>query len=62
MPTNKTPFIFHLEEEYLEKLRYIAKWGTKSVINLLEQFCGSYIKEYEQGTENSQSRIYDVNF
>jgi len=57
MPINKTPFTFHLEEEYLEKLRYIAKQETRSVSNLLEQLCRSYIKEYEQGTEKSKSRI-----
>ena len=62
MPTNKTPFTFHLEEEYLEKLRYIAKQETRSVSNLLEQLCRSYIKEYEQGTEKSKSYICKYRF
>ena len=48
MPTNKTPFTFHLEDEYLEKLRYISKQETRSVSNLLEHLYKSYIKEYEQ--------------
>ncbi len=48
MPTNKPPFTFHIEDELLEKLRYIAKRETRSVSNLLEHLCKSYIKKYEQ--------------
>ena len=48
MPTNKTPFTFHIEDEYLEKMRYIAKRETRSLSNLLERLCVLYIEEYEQ--------------
>ncbi len=48
MPTNKTPFTFHLQNEYLEKLRYISKKETRSVSNLLEHLCKIYISSYEQ--------------
>ena len=30
MPTNKTPFTFHMKDEYLEKMRYIAERETRS--------------------------------
>lgn len=48
MSTNKPPFTFHIQEEYLEKLRYIAKEETRSVSNLLENMCRRYIEEYEK--------------
>lgn len=48
MPTNKPPFTFHIEDDLLEKLRYIAKRETRSVSNLLEHLCKSYIRKYEQ--------------
>ena len=48
MPTNKSPFTFHIEEEYLEKMRYIAKKDTRSLSNLLEHLCKLYIEKYEQ--------------
>lgn len=48
MPTNKTPFTFNIKYEYLEKMRYIAKRETRSLSNLLEHLCKSYIEEYEQ--------------
>lgn len=48
MPTNKTPFTFHIKNEYLEKMRYIAKRETRSLSNLLEHLCKLYIEEYEQ--------------
>jgi len=48
MPTNKTPFTFHIEDEYLEKMRYIAKRETRSLSNLLEHVCKLYIEKYEQ--------------
>ena len=47
MPTNKTPFTFNIKEEYLEKMRYIAKRETRSLSNLLEHLCKLYIEEYE---------------
>lgn len=48
MPTNKAPFTFHIEDEYLEKIRYIAKRETRSVSNLLEHLCKLYIETYER--------------
>lgn len=48
MPTNKTPFTFHMEDEYLQKMRYIAKKYTRSLSNLLEHVCRLYIEKYEQ--------------
>ena len=47
MPTNKTPFTFHLDDEYLQKMRYIAKQETRSLSNLLEHVCKLYIEKYE---------------
>lgn len=55
MPTNKTPFTFNLKDEYLEKIRYIAKRETRSVSNLLEHLCKMYIEKYEQ--ENGEIEI-----
>lgn len=48
MPTKKTPFTFHLEDEYLQKMRYLAKQDTRSLSNLLEHVCRLYIEKYEQ--------------
>ena len=48
MPTNKTPFTFNIEDEYLEKMRYIAKRETRSLSNLLEHHCKLHIERYEQ--------------
>ena len=48
MPTNKTPFTFHLGDDYLEKMRYIAKKETRSLSNLLVHLCRMYIEKYEQ--------------
>ena len=48
MPTRKTPFTFHIEDEYLQKMRYIARQETRSVSNLLEHLCRLYIEEYEE--------------
>lgn len=48
MPTNKTPFTFHIENESLEKMRYLAKRETRSLSNLLEHLCVLYIEEYEK--------------
>ena len=48
MPTNKTPFTFNIEDEYLEKMRYIAKRETRSLSNLLEHLCKLHIEKYEQ--------------
>ena len=55
MPTNKTPFTFNLKDEYLEKIKYIAKRETRSVSNLLEHLCKMYIEKYEQ--ENGEIEI-----
>ncbi len=51
MATNKTPFTFNIEDEYLQKIRYIAKRETRSVSNLLEHLCKLYIEMYEQEEE-----------
>jgi len=48
MPTNKTPFTFNLEDEYLEKIRFIAKRDTRSLSNLLEHLCKLHIEQYEE--------------
>lgn len=48
MPTNKTPFTFNIEDEYLTKMRHIAKRETRSLSNLLEHLCKLYIEKYEQ--------------
>lgn len=56
MPTNKTPFTFHLKDEYLEKIRFIAKSETRSVSNLLEHLCKLYIESYEQ--KNGEIHIH----
>ena len=48
MPTNKTPFTFHIKDEYLEKMRCIAKHETRSLSNLLEHVCKLYIEKYER--------------
>ena len=51
MTTNKTPFTFNIKNEYLEKMRYIAKRETRSLSNLLEHLCKLYIEKYEQDNE-----------
>ena len=48
MPTNKTPFTFNIKDEYLEKMRFIAKRETRSLSNLLEHLCKLYIEKYER--------------
>ncbi len=60
MPTNKTPFTFHITDEYLEKLRYIAKRETRSVSNLLEHLCRSYIRDYEQAHGKIEIEYIDL--
>ena len=48
MPTNKTPFTFNIDDEYLEEMKYIAKRETRSLSNLLEYICKMYIEKYKQ--------------
>jgi len=48
MPTNKAPFTFNLEGEYLIKMRFIAKEETRSLSNLLEHLCKKHIASYEK--------------
>lgn len=48
MPTKKTPFTFNIEDEYLHKMRYIAKQYTRSLSNLLEHLCKLHIESYEK--------------
>ncbi len=57
MPTNKTPFTFHIEEKLLNKMRFIAKEDTRSLSNLLEHICKLYIEKYEQ--ENEECLVDD---
>ncbi len=52
MPTNKTPFTLHIKDEYLEKMRYIAKSETRSISNLIGHICRLYIKKYEKENGN----------
>lgn len=62
MPTNKTPFTFHIDDEYLEKMRYIAKSETRSLSNLLEHLCRLYIEKFEnekgeiKNSENNETK------
>ena len=58
MPTNKTPFTFHINNEYLEKMRFIAKEETRSLSNLLEHVCKLYIEKYEQ--ENGEIPVEQI--
>ena len=48
MPTNKTPFTFHMDDEYLRKIKIIAKKETRSLSNMLEHLCKQYIARHEQ--------------
>ena len=59
MPTNKTPFTFHIDDEYLEKMRYIAKSETRSLSNLLEHLCRLYIEKFEN--EKGEIKISENN-
>ena len=58
MATNKTPFTFHINNEYLEKMRFIAKEETRSLSNLLEHVCKLYIEKYEQ--ENGEIPVEQI--
>lgn len=58
MSTNKTPFTFHIDDEYLDKMRYIAKQETRSLSNLLEHLCKLYISKYEQ--ENGEIKTENM--
>lgn len=48
MPTNKTPFTFHIDEATLLKIRQIAKNETRSVSNLIEHLCKMCVNTYEK--------------
>ena len=48
MPTNKAPCGFYLKEEYLYKMKFIAKRDTRSLSNLLEHLCKLHIEQYEK--------------
>ncbi|MDR0324768.1 MAG: hypothetical protein LBI19_01565 [Oscillospiraceae bacterium] len=48
MPTNKTPFNFHLDDGLLKKIKLIAKHETRSASNLMEHLCKICVLEYEQ--------------
>ena len=47
MPTNKTPFTFHLDDVTLLKIKQIAKSETRSVSNLIEHLCKMCVNDYE---------------
>ena len=47
MPTNKTPFTFHLDGITLLKIKQIAKNETRSTSNLIEHLCKTCVNEYE---------------
>ena len=38
--------IYKIKDEYLEKMRYIAKRETRSLSNLLEHLCRQCIERY----------------
>ena len=48
LPTRKTPFSFHLDEEVLTKIKRIAKSENRSTSNLLEYLCKECIRKYEE--------------
>lgn len=48
MPTKKSPFTFNMEDEYLKKMKIIAKHETRSLSNLLEHLCKLHIEQYEK--------------
>ena len=48
MPTKKTPFTFNMEDEYLRKMKVIAKHETRSLSNLLEHLCKLHIEHHEK--------------
>ena len=48
MPTRKTPFTFHIEDEVLSKIKIIAKSENRSISNLLEYLCIVCIRNYEE--------------
>lgn len=55
MPTHKTPFTFHLDDDILTKIKIIAKAENRSTSNLLEYLCITCIRRYE--TEHGVIRI-----
>ena len=48
MPTNKTPFTFHMDDKYLQKIKIIAREETRSLSNMLEHLCRQHIARYER--------------
>ncbi len=58
MPTNKTPFTFNIKDEYLEKMRFIAKRETRSLSNLLEHLCKLHIEKYAE--ENGEIKLENI--
>ena len=57
MPTNKTPFTFHIKDEYLEKMRCIAKHETRGLSNWLEHICKLYIEKFERENGDIQIKV-----
>ena len=48
MHTNKAQFMFNIDDEYLRKMKFLAKEDTRSLGNLLEHLCKLHILRYEQ--------------
>jgi len=48
MPTNKTPVGFRMKDEYLKKMKFIAKQEARSLSNLLGHLCRLHIAQYEK--------------
>ena len=57
MPTNKAPFTFHMDDIYLQKIKFIAKEETRSLSNMLEHLCKLHIVRYEQ--EHGEIKLYE---
>ena len=47
MPSDKPVVGFHMEYEYVEKMKFIAKKETRSLSNLLEHLSKLHIEQYE---------------
>jgi len=58
MPTNKAQFGFNIDDEYLRKMKFIAKQDTRSLGNLLEHLCRQHIARYEQ--EHGKINLDDI--
>jgi len=57
LPTNKSPFTFHLDETTLLKIKQIAKNETRSASNLIEHLCKMCVNEYED--KHGEIKLYE---